>query len=320
MYVFNFGNIHSLSLRVSMIFFDKIKLNFLVIFSLFFITNLAKTGSDPLIETAEALLSVVKQQKGYSDFSYDDSEDPAKISQTVAVEREVNRSDFTGMLVETNRDEFIKLCDKCKNHLEKWTGIEKALIEEKPSEEKSADKKSESSSNRPNFLKKLDEKKEESKPAEANTEKPAPFSLFKKEEEKTGRKPLDDIKPPLFPSLSSKLDTDKPATDFSSTTPTATPPADQPKEADSKKPPFGLKKLTLGGMKSDSTDKKEEKPAADATPAKPEEKPAEAEKKDDKKPEDSKPLPFKMRTLRPLGRKGDDKPASDASPAAANTP
>lgn len=296
-----------------MIFFNKIKLNFLAVFSLFFVINLIHAGNDALIETAEALLAVAKQQKGYSDFSYDDSDDPVKISQTVAVEREVNRSDFTGMLVETNRDEFIKLCEKCKGHLEKWTGIEKALIEDKPTEEKPAEKKSEISDSRPSFLKKLDEKKDEPKPTESSPEKPAPFSLFKKEEEKTGRKPLDDIKPPLFPSLSSKLDIDKPATDFSSTTPT--PPADQPKDAESKKPPFGLKKLTLGGMKSGTEEKKDDKPVT-ITPATPETKPADAEKKDDKKPEESKPLPFKMRTLRPLGRKGDDKPATDASPAA----
>ncbi len=295
-----------------MTFFGIGKTNFPTTVALLFWFNFIVAGNDPLIETAEALLAVAKQQKGYSNFDYEDSQDPAKISQTVAVEREVNRGDFTGMLVETNRDEFLKLCEKCKSYLEKWTGIEKALIEEKPVEDKPAD----SSDKKPNFLKKLDEKKDEpkSEPTPAST---PPFSLFKKEEEKSARKPIDDIKPPLIPSLNLKFES-KSDGDKAATPPAITPaPTETPKDAE-QKPPFGLKKLTLPSLSDKKPDSATATPTPSATP-KPEDKPAEnnAEKKDDKKPEDEpKPFSFKMRTLRPLGRKTADDQKPDDKPTA----
>ncbi len=109
----------------------------MVFLSLLSFANLsARRGA--LLETAEALLAVAIQSensRGYYDEperDYYDFDDTKTISDSVRIEREVNRDVFTSMLVETDQDAFLKACDKADLLLKKWMDIEKALADDKP--------------------------------------------------------------------------------------------------------------------------------------------------------------------------------------------
>lgn len=174
-----------------------------IIFFLSFI-NLpnALCKKNALLETAEALLAVAKENESIHGYCSDqehyfyDFDDAKSISQTIMIEREVNRDVFTSMLVESEREEFIKVATKAVALLNKWVEVEKALNEDKLT--------SNSSSVATPEVKK-EEKKEETKPVitdlvvKAEEKKPEEAKpLFEQnKDDASGRKPLD-IKPPSF--------------------------------------------------------------------------------------------------------------------------
>lgn len=174
-----------------------------IIFFLSFISfSDAGCKKNALLETAEALLAVAKENEGIhsycseSEHYFYDFDDAKSISQTIMIEREVNRDVFTSMLVESEREEFIKVAAKAVALLNKWIEVEKALNEDKPA-------LSSSSVAIPDVKK--EEKKEEVKPATTDaTVKPEEKKpeeakpLFEQnKDDASGRKPLD-IKPPSF--------------------------------------------------------------------------------------------------------------------------
>ncbi len=113
----------------------------LVTVTMFLLSLFLQAGNDALVETAEAVLALARshQEEKGSLPSVDLSEftdEEAGIAQSTYIEREVNRDVFTTMLVETERDEFLKVAEKAQNLLKKWIEVEKALASGKSDQTK----------------------------------------------------------------------------------------------------------------------------------------------------------------------------------------
>lgn len=293
-------------------------LNIALVFGLMqFGVVVSKKGA--LLETAEALLAVAQQNEGYGSCDYPehyfcDFDDAKNISQTIMIDREVNRDVFTSMLVETERDAFLKYAAQAEALLKKWTEVEKALVDGKSDSSVSnsavassstssalvsaavntpAATESKPASSLSMLLKKSEEKKEEpAKLAEPEKKPEEAKPLFDaKTDDASGRKP-GDIKPPSFLDRFKKKQEEakaeaKPA---DSSAPAPTSPVVSTPAADSAAPAATAEAKPADAPKPE--EKKDEAKPADATAAaKPE------ESKDD-----ANPL-RRSRRLRSLGRK-----------------
>jgi hypothetical protein len=173
-----------------------------------------------MVESAEALLAVIKQQESMGsrdsrDHDVYDWDDAKNISQTVYVEREVQRDVFTSVLVETEREAFTKKAEQAIELLKKWIEVEKALVDNKSdvSATASTDKSTSSFSSSsampspsipsslpaPNDSKPfsfLSSNKTEDKKTDASSSADKPLSFlerFKKDREKEAETKKDDL-------------------------------------------------------------------------------------------------------------------------------